>query len=62
MVIDFIERREKGREGKRGRHIIQLPVASHMHPNQGSNLQLGMCPVLGGNLQTFSVWGISPIN
>lgn len=37
-------------------------VGSHTCPDQGSKPQLGMCPALESNLQTFGLWDKPPTN
>ena len=62
MLIDF---REKGiREGKREGEKHQCEehplVAPCMHPDEGLNLNLGLCPDQELNLWPFGLWNDAP--
>ena len=51
MCIDFGERERN--IDVREKHRL---VASYTHPNQGSNLQLGMCPNQESNPEPSGIW------
>ena len=51
MCIDFGEKERN--IDVREKHRL---VASYTHPNQGSNLQLGMCPNQESNPEPSGIW------